>query len=93
MYGRLFNLLIVLMIILVISGACNSKNKPIVDNPLFHLLPASHTGIDFINKVEDTKEFNVFKYRNFYNGGGVAIGDINNDGLPDIYFSSNQHAQ
>ncbi|HVZ96247.1 MAG TPA: CRTAC1 family protein, partial [Chitinophagaceae bacterium] len=53
-------------------------------------MPSSETGITFDNKVEDTKDFNVFKYRNFYNGGGVAIGDVNNDGRPDIFFTSNQ---
>ena len=60
-------------------------------NPLFKLLPASETGIHFNNRVKDTKEFNIFKYRNFYNGGGVAIGDVNHDGRPDIFFTSNQH--
>lgn len=59
-------------------------------NALFLLMPSTETGIIFENSVADTKKFNVFKYRNFYNGGGVAIGDINNDGLPDVYFTANQ---
>lgn len=59
--------------------------------PLFQQLPSGQTGIDFNNRVKDTRELNIFKYRDFYNGGGVAIGDVNNDGLPDIFFTSNQH--
>jgi hypothetical protein len=47
------------------------------------------TGIEFINTVQNTKDFNILTYRNFYNGGGVATGDINNDGLPDVFFTSN----
>jgi enediyne biosynthesis protein E4 len=49
----------------------------------------SETGIDFINKIENTDDGNIFNYRNFYNGGGVAVGDINNDGLPDVFFTAN----
>ncbi len=47
-------------------------------------------GIPFQNTVKDTKDFNIFNYRNFYNGGGVAVGDVNNDGLPDVFFTANQ---
>ncbi len=63
-----------------------SKNE----DTLFTELTPSQTGINFVNEVKNGEEMNIFKYRNFYNGGGVAIGDINNDGLSDIYFTSNQ---
>ena len=58
--------------------------------PLFELV--TNSGIDFSNNLTNTPQFNILTYRNFYNGGGVAIGDINNDGLPDIFFTSNQGA-
>lgn len=48
-----------------------------------------NTGINFNNKVKDGQLENGFTYRNYYNGGGVAIGDLNNDGLPDVFFTSN----
>jgi len=59
---------------------------------LFTRLTASQTGIGFRNDVTYTEAFNIYTFRNFYNGGGIAIGDINNDGLPDLFFCSNQHS-
>lgn len=50
------------------------------------------TGIQFKNTVNNTQDFNIFSYRNFYNGGGVATGDINNDGLADVFFTANMSA-
>jgi hypothetical protein len=58
-------------------------------NPLFTLLPASQTGVDFSNTLSEGINTNVMMYEYFYNGGGVAIGDVNNDGLQDLYFSGN----
>lgn len=54
-------------------------------------MPSSFTGLHFVNRVEDTQELNVFTYRNFYNGGGVGVGDLNGDGLPEVMLTSNQH--
>lgn len=56
----------------------------------FKLLPSTKTGITFSNDLSYTDDFNVYKYRNFYNGGGIAVGDVNNDGWVDLYFSANQ---
>ncbi len=69
----------------------NSCNKQAEENPpaLLELMPSENTGINFINKVPETRRMNIFSYTNYYNGGGVATGDINNDGLVDIYLSSN----
>ncbi len=70
--------------------ACSDTNNSDQAYTLFKQLPSSETGISFNNAVTDSSNFNIFNYRNFYNGAGVGIGDINNDGLPDIFFTSNQ---
>lgn len=61
------------------------KNK----SALFRLLPPSKSGIDFNNTILENDSVNVFKFMNVYTGAGVAVGDINNDGLVDVYFSGN----
>src|ERR1700681_3113508 len=56
---------------------------------LFTSLPSSETHVDFANNLDTRPNLGILSYIYYYNGGGVAIGDINNDGLPDIYFTSN----
>ncbi|MEL6809776.1 MAG: VCBS repeat-containing protein [Bacteroidota bacterium] len=72
------------LIITLLCIACNN------DALLFENRSASKTGIDFKNVLSESDELNILDYLYFYNGGGVAVGDINNDGLQDIYFSGNQ---
>ncbi|WP_266202659.1 VCBS repeat-containing protein [Pontibacter kalidii] len=75
-------------LILATCVAC-SREAQQKEDPLFMELDAAATHVEFINMVESSEDMNIFNYRNFYNGGGVAIGDVNNDGLPDIYLTSN----
>ncbi len=74
--------------ILFLLPGCKEEQEPA--NPLFEALGSEVTGIDFVNKLTPTPEFNMFNYMYFYNGAGVGAGDFNNDGLIDIFFSSNQ---
>jgi hypothetical protein len=55
----------------------------------FTKLYSEHTGIDFSNDLTFNRDFNIYTYRNFYNGGGVGLGDFNNDGLLDVYLTAN----
>jgi enediyne biosynthesis protein E4 len=81
--------IIVLSLLLVFTFFNNSCKKSSSET-LFETLLPENSGITFINKLEENSEMNIFNYRNFYNGAGVAIGDINNDGLTDVYFVANQ---
>lgn len=76
----------ILITIFTFWGCSEKKDK----NTLFQEMTASETGITFENTITNSEEFNIFNYRNFYNGGGVAIGDVDNDHLPDIYLIANQ---
>ena len=68
-------------LLLLLVGSCKKENK------LFVL--RDDTGIKFENTLDYTEDFNPYTYRNFYNGAGVSVGDINNDGLIDIYITGN----
>src|SRR5690606_11399480 len=80
-----FNLVTVAVFLLL--NSCQQKNST---SSLFELLPPESTGIDFENKLVENDTFNVLEFDYLYNGGGVAIGDFNNDGLPDVFFTGNQ---
>ncbi len=62
------------------------------DKGLFKLLPSSRTGVNFKNSLDDTGAVNFMSHTYVYNGAGVAVGDINNDGLDDIFFSGNMRS-
>ncbi len=74
-----------LFIFLVSLNACS---KSTLDSTLFTSLESVETNVNFINEIIEDKETNYYNYQYLYNGGGVGIGDINNDLLPDLYFTS-----
>src|SRR5690606_6979361 len=65
-------------------ASCGEEEK------MFTKLDSSKTGIEFINQITETTDHNVLTYEYYYNGNGVAVGDIDGDGMPDLFFTGNQ---
>ncbi len=89
-FPRLLPALPLLALTACAESTAHRADAPAVGSTLFTQMPSDYTGIRFTNRVVDSQERNVFTYRNFYNGGGVAIGDLNGDQRPEVILTSNQ---
>src|SRR5688572_1426856 len=78
---------VIIFITAIFFVSCDHKEKKFTE------LSSSKTNIEFTNKPLSKKGFNILYYLYYYNGGGVSAGDINNDGLTDIYFTANDRAK
>lgn len=87
--GQSLSILLFVTVICLLCK-CGNKDQPPAQPALFKVLESKETGIDFRNDLTYSNDFNLFKYIYFYNGSGVAAGDFNNDGKPDLFFGSNQ---
>ncbi|MES2457243.1 MAG: VCBS repeat-containing protein [Bacteroidota bacterium] len=86
-FPKLLNALCLSGIVVLYSCQNNTKNDE--SAPLFELLSAEKTHVNFNNEIIENAKANIMSYQYFYNGGGVSVGDLNDDGLDDIYFSGN----
>ena len=84
---RMKKLFLYALVLCIISCKSNKKDA---QNLLFEQIDAATSNIDFENKLTETEQWNIVQYLYFYNGGGVSVGDVNGDNLPDVYFTSNQ---
>ncbi len=81
----LINFRLLLLLVLACFFAC--ENAP---DTLYQKVDSTYSKVHFTNQLQESEDFNIIEYLYYYNGGGVAIGDVNNDGLPDLYFTGNQ---
>jgi hypothetical protein len=79
----------IIFLLFFVVFSCKPEEKK--EEPLFSLLPSSSTHIEFSNRLTESDQSNIIEYLYFNNGAGVAAGDINNDDLTDLYFTSNQN--
>jgi len=84
------------LLLVLISFSCKESNQKNKDEDstasrpkLFTAIPSNKSGVHFVNSLEETLESNYYQYNYTYIGGGVAVGDLNEDGYDDIYFTSN----
>src|SRR5688500_4137512 len=83
---KVFGFLIPAILVIFLSS-CKTHKKT---DTMFEVLDDNRTGLHFANKLKSNQQFNMFNYMYFYNGAGIGAGDFNNDGLIDLFFSSNQ---
>lgn len=89
--NKIINCILFFLVAVVFGLSFSRCSSPANDTAktLFTEIESEDSGIDFTNKLTFDNDFNIYTYRNYYNGGGVALGDINNDGLIDVYLSAN----
>lgn len=87
---QFLRLLFIIMLATAASFLVSCAKEKSDAETLFRLVEPDSSGLAFTNQIQETIEANILTYQYFYNGGGVAVGDVNNDGLEDLYFTSNQ---
>lgn len=93
---NIFHHFVFLLLLILVSESCNNETTETptsTDQKLFKTIDSGHSGITFSNQLTESQNINYYKYPYLFNGSGVGIADINNDGLQDAYFTSTQGAE